>query len=152
MSSTILLPHTHSFVIGPAVINTHINPEALHEEWLSTRKSTPHVGPRRGVLSPWRRLSLPIPCHVHWPRSCCRRRTRAAAVCKEACYRIRKPDVRDVSGMLVERVFLVSGVVKTVFSPNKKNKRRFFFFYHEQKRVKPTSWVFLNRLSSLGEL
>jgi len=34
--------------------------------------------------------------------------------------RIRKPDVRDVSGMLVERVFLVSGVVKTVFSPNKK--------------------------------
>jgi hypothetical protein len=29
--------------------------------------------------------------------------------------RIRKPDVRDVSGMLVERVFLVSGVVKTVF-------------------------------------
>ena len=43
-------------------------------------------------------------------------------------FRIRKPDVRDVSGMLVERVFLVSGVVKTVFSPNKKNKRSFSFF------------------------
>ena len=25
MSSTILLPHAHSFVIGPAVINTHTN-------------------------------------------------------------------------------------------------------------------------------
>ena len=68
-----------------------------------------------------------------------------------ACLRERKPDVSDVSGMLVERVLLVSGVVKTVFSP-KKNKRSFFFFYHEQKRVKPTSWVFLNRLFSLGEL
>jgi hypothetical protein len=29
--------------------------------------------------------------------------------------------------MLVERVFLVSGVVKTVFSPFKKNKRFFYF-------------------------
>ncbi len=48
--------------------------------------------------------------------------------------RIRKPDVRDVSGMLVERVFLVSGVVKTVFSPNKKNKRSFFFFLVREKR------------------
>ena len=38
--------------------------------------------------------------------------------------------------MLVERVFLVSGVVKTLFSPNKKNRRKFFFFHHEQKRVK----------------
>ena len=58
------------------------------KKWLSTRKSAPHGGPRRGVLSPWRRrLGLPIPCHVHWPRSCCRRRMRAAAVCKEACYR-----------------------------------------------------------------
>ena len=44
--------------------------------------------------------------------------------------------------MLVERVFLVSGVVKTVFPPNKKNRRKFFFFHHEQKRVKLTSWVF----------
>jgi hypothetical protein len=35
--------------------------------------------------------------------------------------------------MLVEGVFLVSGVVKTVFPPNKKNRRKFFFFHHEQK-------------------
>ena len=65
------------------------------------------------------------------------------------CDRIRKVNVRDVSGMLVERVFLVSGVVKTLFSPNKKIRDFFFFFYHEQKRVKPTSWVFLIRLFSL---
>ncbi len=38
--------------------------------------------------------------------------------------------------MLVERVFLVSGVVKALFSPNKKNRRFFFFFHHEQKKVK----------------
>ncbi len=38
--------------------------------------------------------------------------------------------------MLVERVFRVSGVVKTLFLPNKKNRRKFFFFHHEQKRVK----------------
>jgi hypothetical protein len=36
--------------------------------------------------------------------------------------------------MLVERVFLVSGVVKTVFSPNKKNKRSFFFSYPRKTR------------------
>ena len=38
--------------------------------------------------------------------------------------------------MLVERVFLISGVVKTLFPPNKKNRRKFFFFHHDQKRVK----------------
>ena len=48
----------------------------------------PHADPHPDILSPWcRRLSLPIPCHVHWPRSCYRRRARAAAVCKEACFR-----------------------------------------------------------------
>ena len=41
---------------------------------------------------------------------------------------IRKVNVRDVSGMLVERVFLVSGVV------TKKNKRSFFFFLVREKR------------------
>ena len=51
--------------------------------------------------------------------------------------------------MLVEGVFLVRGVVKTVFPPNKKNRRKFFFFHHEQKRVKLTAWEFLNRLFSL---
>ena len=38
--------------------------------------------------------------------------------------------------MLVEGVFLVSGVVKTLFPPNKNNRRKFFFFHHERKRVK----------------
>jgi hypothetical protein len=50
--------------------------------------------------------------------------------------RIRKPDVRDVSGMLVERVFLVSGVVKTVFSPNKKILEFFFLFLPRTKKSK----------------
>jgi len=44
----------------------------------------------------------------------------ARAIQVAALSRIRKVNVRDVSGMLVERVFLVSGVVKTVFSHNKK--------------------------------
>ena len=48
-------------------------------KWLSTKKSgpkyqntkAPHGDPRPDILSPWRRrLSLPIPCHVHWLRSC----------------------------------------------------------------------------------
>jgi hypothetical protein len=37
--------------------------------------------------------------------------------------------------MLVERVFLVSGVVKSVFCPVNK-KEIFFVFHHEQKEVK----------------
>ena len=37
--------------------------------------------------------------------------------------------------MLVERVFLVSGVVKAVFCRFKK-KEIFFVFHHEQKKVK----------------
>jgi len=37
--------------------------------------------------------------------------------------------------MLVERVFLVSGVVKTVFWRFKKNEK-FFIFHHEQREVK----------------
>ena len=58
------------------------------QKWLSTKGSAPHGAPRPDILSPWRRrLSLPIPCHVHWPRSCCRSRARAAAVCKKACFR-----------------------------------------------------------------
>ena len=46
--------------------------------------------------------------------------------------------------MLVERVFLVSGVVKTVFSPNKKNKRSFFFFLvagEHNYRLKVSSYL-----------
>jgi hypothetical protein len=37
--------------------------------------------------------------------------------------------------MLVERVFLVSGVIKTVFCRFKKEEI-FFVFHHEQKEVK----------------
>ena len=51
--------------------------------------------------------------------------------------------------MLVEGVFLVSGVVEPFFPLTKKNRRKFFFFHHGQKRVKLTSWEFLNRLFSL---
>jgi hypothetical protein len=55
---------------------------------LSTKKSAPHGAPRPDILSPWRRrLSLPIPCHVHWPRSCCQRRARTASIYKKACFR-----------------------------------------------------------------
>ena len=50
------------------------------------------------------------------------------------CDRIRKVNVRDVSGMLVERVFLVSGVIKTLFSPNK--KKRIFSFLPRSKKSK----------------
>jgi hypothetical protein len=58
------------------------------KKWLSTKKSAPHGAPRPDILSPWRRLlSLPIPCHVHWPRSCCQSRARTAAICKKACFR-----------------------------------------------------------------
>jgi hypothetical protein len=53
--------------------------------------------------------------------------------------------VSDVSGMLVERVFLVSGVVKTVFPPNKKIREVFSFFTTNKKELR-------NRLFSLGEL
>jgi len=48
-------------------------------------------------------------------------------------FRIRKPDVRDVSGMLVERVFLVSGVVKLFFHLTKKIREVFSFFTTNKK-------------------
>ena len=38
--------------------------------------------------------------------------------------------------MLVERVFLVSGVVKTLFSPNKKKERKVFLFSPRTKKSK----------------
>jgi hypothetical protein len=37
--------------------------------------------------------------------------------------------------MLVEGVFLVSGVVKTVFLAFQKKSKSFFVFHHEQKKV-----------------
>ena len=42
------------------------------------KKTAPHGAPRRDIRSPWRQLlSLPISCHVHWPRSCCQSHARA---------------------------------------------------------------------------
>jgi hypothetical protein len=49
---------------------------------------------------------------------------------REAQTQLRKVNVRDVSGNVSSKV---SGVVKTVFSPNKKNKRIFFFFTTNKK-------------------
>ena len=51
-------------------------------------KKVLHDAPRPDILSPWRRrLSLPIPCHVHWPRSSCQSRARTAVIFKKACFR-----------------------------------------------------------------
>ena len=47
--------------------------------------------------------------------------------------RIRKVNVRDVSGMLVERVFLVSGVEKLFFHLTKKIREVFSFFTTNKK-------------------
>ena len=66
-------------------------------KWLSTKKSTPHGDPRPDILSPWRRrLSLPIPYHVHWPRSCCQRLPYAkrlvsgdlVGACRDVCVQV----------------------------------------------------------------
>ncbi len=36
------------------------------------REIVSHGAPRPDILSPWRQLlNLPLPCHKHWPRSCC---------------------------------------------------------------------------------
>jgi hypothetical protein len=52
------------------------------------RKIDPHGAPHPDILRPWRQLlSLPIPCHVHWPRSCCRGRAHSAAVPGKASFR-----------------------------------------------------------------
>ena len=53
--------------------------DVSRQKWLSTKKGDLHGDPRpdSGILSPWcRRLSLPIPCHVHWQRSCCQSHAR----------------------------------------------------------------------------
>jgi hypothetical protein len=41
MSSTILLPHAHSFVIGPAVINTHILKSTTEVTWAGRESKSP---------------------------------------------------------------------------------------------------------------
>jgi len=51
-------------------------------------KPAPHGAPHRDIRSPWRQLlSLPIPCHGHWPRSCCQSRVRPPAICGKPCFR-----------------------------------------------------------------
>ena len=57
-------------------------------KWLSMRKTAPHGAPRRDIRSPWRQLlSLPLPCHVHWPLSCCQSLSRPPAICGKPCFR-----------------------------------------------------------------
>jgi len=81
-------PPTHSFIIGPAVINTHIAAPSGPPKWLSMRKTAPHGAPRRDIRSPWRQLlSLPIPCHVHWPQSYCQSPAHPPAICGKPCFR-----------------------------------------------------------------
>ena len=51
-------------------------------------KTAPHGVPRRDIRSPWRQLlSLPLPCHVHWPLSCCQSLSRPPAICGKPCFR-----------------------------------------------------------------
>ncbi len=63
---------------------------------------TIHVAPRPDILSPLRQLlSLPIPCPVHWPRSCCRGRACTAAICRKPCFldqSVRAPTTACVLG------------------------------------------------------
>jgi hypothetical protein len=57
-------------------------------KWLSMKKTAPHGAPRRDIRLPWRQLlSLPIPCHVHWPRSYCQSRGRPPDICGKPCFR-----------------------------------------------------------------
>jgi hypothetical protein len=82
-------PPANSFVIGPAVINTHTYWHGSDlKKWRSVRKTAPHGAPRRDIRSPWRQLlSLPIPCHVHWPRSYCQSPAHPPAICGKPCFR-----------------------------------------------------------------
>jgi len=51
-------------------------------------KTAPHGAPRQDIRSPWRQLlSLPIPCHVHWPRSYCQSPAHPPAICGKPCFR-----------------------------------------------------------------
>jgi hypothetical protein len=42
MSSTLLLPHAHSFVKGPAVINTHTHIKEHHRSYLGRFRERKH--------------------------------------------------------------------------------------------------------------
>ena len=51
------------------------------------KKTALHGAPRRDIRSPWcQLLSLPIPCHVHCPRSCCQSGARPPAICGKPCF------------------------------------------------------------------
>ena len=64
------------------------DPRVGHRKWLSMRKTAPHGAPRRDIRSPWRQLlSLPIPCHAHWPRSYCQSPAHPPAICGKPCFR-----------------------------------------------------------------
>ena len=57
------------------------------KKWLSMKKTAQHGAPSRDIRSPWRQLlSLPIPCHVHWQRSCCQSLSRPPAICGKPCF------------------------------------------------------------------
>jgi hypothetical protein len=54
----------------------------------STKYQAPHGAPRRDIQSPWRQLlSLPIPCHVHWPRSYCQSPAHPPDIYGKPCFR-----------------------------------------------------------------
>ena len=62
---------------------------------LSMEKTAPHGAPRRDIRSPWRQLlSLPIPCHAHWPRSYCQSPAHPPAICGKPCFRGRSGCMR----------------------------------------------------------
>jgi len=66
--------------------DTHLSREI--QKWLSTKKNVHHGDPRPDILSHWRQLlSLPIPCHIHWPRFCSRRPARTVAICRKPGFR-----------------------------------------------------------------
>ncbi len=66
----------------------HASRETRQGKRMIIIRGLPYNGaPRPDILSPLRQLlSLPIPCHVHWPRSCCRSRARTAAICRKSCF------------------------------------------------------------------
>jgi hypothetical protein len=58
------------------------------ERWV--RKNVHHCDPHPDILSHCRQLlSLPIPCHMHWPRFCSRRPVRTADICRKPGFRCR---------------------------------------------------------------
>jgi hypothetical protein len=87
---------SHCCALNPALLGSPVK-MAKYEK--SFTNSAPVLSPRStpDILSPWRQLlSLPIPCHVHWPRSYCRSRARTAAICRKPCFRGRPACTRGI--------------------------------------------------------